>query len=71
LSKHGYKLVFESDKFVLTKNDRFMGKGYIENGMFKLNLIKEKAYVYIVDYFLLWHARLDHVNYDLLIVWLS
>jgi hypothetical protein len=48
-----------------------MGKGYIENGMFKLNLIKEKAYVYIVDYFLLWHARLDHVNYDLLIVWLS
>jgi hypothetical protein len=28
LSKHGYKLVFGSDKFVLIKNDMFVGKGY-------------------------------------------
>jgi hypothetical protein len=40
LSKHGYKLVFESDKFVLTKNSMFVGKGYAENEMFKLNLIR-------------------------------
>lgn len=64
LSKHGYKLVFESDKFVLTKNSMFVGKCYAENGMFKLNLIMENAYVYIVDSFSLWHDRLGHVNYD-------
>lgn len=28
LSKHGFKLVFESDKFVLTKNGMSVGKGY-------------------------------------------
>jgi hypothetical protein len=64
LFKHGYKLVFESDKFVLTKNSTFVGKGYAENRMFKVNLIKENAFVYIVDSFSLWHARLGHVNYD-------
>jgi hypothetical protein len=37
LSKHGYKLVFESEKFVLTKNNMFVGKGYAENGI--LNFI--------------------------------
>jgi hypothetical protein len=63
-SKHDYKLVFELDKFDLTKNSMFMGKGYVENGMFKLNLIKENASIYIVDSFLLWHARLGHVNYN-------
>ena len=27
LSKHGFKLVFESNKFVLTKNGMYVGKG--------------------------------------------
>ena len=36
LNKHGFRLVFESDKFVLTKNGVYVGKGYINRGMFKL-----------------------------------
>ena len=64
LSKHGYKLVFESDKFILSKKGVFVGKGYAANGMFKLNLINKSVSVYIVDSFSLWHARLGHVNYD-------
>ncbi|PON81118.1 Zinc finger, CCHC-type [Trema orientale] len=28
LNKHGFRMVFESDKFVLTKNGLFVGKGY-------------------------------------------
>nr|KAJ0203951.1 hypothetical protein LSAT_V11C500267090 [Lactuca sativa] len=36
LNKHGFRLVFESDKFVLTKNYVHVSKGYAERGMFKL-----------------------------------
>lgn len=52
---HGYKLVFESGKFVLIKNDMFVGKGYVENGMFKLNLIKENAFFFFNIFFTLFH----------------
>lgn len=41
-----------------------VGKGYAENEMFKLNLIRENASVYIMDSFSSWHARLGHVNCD-------
>ncbi|CAL8118819.1 unnamed protein product [Prunus armeniaca] len=40
LSKNGFKLVFESDKFVLTKNGMYVGKGYLTDGLFKMNLDK-------------------------------
>ena len=38
LSKNGFKLVIESDKFVLTKNGMYVGKGYMSNGLFKINI---------------------------------
>ncbi|GJR12583.1 zinc finger, CCHC-type containing protein [Tanacetum coccineum] len=38
LNKFGFKLVFESDKFILSKGGMFIGKGYHTNGMFKLNI---------------------------------
>ncbi|XP_077245915.1 uncharacterized protein LOC143885588 [Tasmannia lanceolata] len=37
LIKKGFKLVFEADKFVITKNGEFVGKGYSSEGLFKLN----------------------------------
>lgn len=33
LTKHDFKLVFESNKFVLTKNGNSVGKGYVVGGM--------------------------------------
>ena len=39
LSKNGFRLVFESDKFVLTKNGMHVGKGYMSDGLFKLNVM--------------------------------
>ncbi|KAI3728850.1 hypothetical protein L6452_17494 [Arctium lappa] len=39
LNKFGFKLVFESDKFVLSKNGMYVGKGYALNGMLKLNVM--------------------------------
>ena len=38
-SKKGFRLVFESDKFVLTKSGIYVGKGYISNGLFKMNVM--------------------------------
>ena len=69
LSKKGFKLVFEYDRFILTKAGMYVGKGYLTEGLFKLNVLvmntmnnNKSTSVYIVDYFVLWHARLGHVN---------
>ena len=34
LSKNGFKLVFESNKFVFMKNEMYVGKGYMTNALF-------------------------------------
>ena len=69
LSKKGFKLVFESDKFILTKAGMYVGKGYLAEGLFKLNVLvtntinnNKNASTYIVDSFVLWHGRLGHIN---------
>ncbi|KAD3336335.1 hypothetical protein E3N88_31854 [Mikania micrantha] len=72
LNKHGFRLVFESDKFVLTKRGMFVGKGYAQNGMFKLNVIakvenmNENALTsaYLIESSNVWHGRLGHVNFN-------
>ncbi|GLU19483.1 hypothetical protein SLE2022_357320 [Rubroshorea leprosula] len=68
LNKFGFKLVFEADKFILSKGGIFVGKGYACEGMFKMNInynINNKGVVsaYILDSFNLWHHRLGHVNF--------
>ncbi|KAJ9559825.1 hypothetical protein OSB04_004985 [Centaurea solstitialis] len=63
LNKHGFRLVFESDKFVLTKMGVFVGKGYAVNGMFKLNVMAVKPSVneinkssaYLLESSYTWH----------------
>ena len=39
LNSHGFWLVFESDKFVLSKNGMYVGKWYLSGGMWKLNVM--------------------------------
>ena len=63
LSKHSFKIVFEADKFILSKNGMFVGKGYVANGMFKLNIENENISAYLVESLDLWHERLGHVNF--------
>nr|GFD21925.1 zinc finger, CCHC-type [Tanacetum cinerariifolium] len=70
LNKCGYKHVYESDKYILSKSGVFVGFGYYNNGMFMLNLNKvpdDSNSVYMssstVVNSLLWHARLGHVHY--------
>ncbi|KAL6350152.1 hypothetical protein AAG906_004091 [Vitis piasezkii] len=45
LNKKGFKLVFESDKHVLTKSGTFVGKGYMSEGLFKLNVFNDNVQV--------------------------
>ena len=63
LLKHGFRMIFEADKFILSKNGIFVGKGYATNGMFKLNIDNENISAYIVESLDLWHERLGHVNF--------
>ena len=68
LNKFSFKLVFEIDKFVLSKGVMFVGKGYACEGMFKLNVLvisnKNVVSAYIVESSsFLWHHRLGHINF--------
>ena len=51
LCKSGVKVVLESDKLILSKNEIFVGKGYATDDMYKLSIIDEDIYgcAYIVD----------------------
>ena len=71
LSKNGFRLVFESDKFVLTR------KGYLCDCLFKMNVMtmvpsnitnnkdsnKTSTFAYLIESPNLWHNRLGHVNF--------
>lgn len=62
LDKHGFRMVFEPDKVVLSKSRMHVGKCYVLDGLFKLNVItvikKVKNSTYFLESFNLWHGRL-------------
>ena len=74
LNNHGFQLVFESNKFVLSKSGMYVRKGYMSDGMWKLNVMaiikssmnKASTFTYILESSNLRHGRLGHVNYDTL-----
>ena len=74
LSKKGFRLLFESDKFVLTKSEVYVGKGYTSNELFKMNVMtivsdfnnKNTSSTYMFEFSNIWHGRLGHVNFDTL-----
>ena len=39
LNSHGFRLVFESNKFVLSKSRMYVRKGYMSDDMSKLNVM--------------------------------
>ena len=49
LNKKGFKLVFESDKHALTKGGTFVGKAYISEGLFKLNVFNDNVIASIIN----------------------
>ena len=67
LCRDCFKLVFESNKCILSKFGTFVGKGYESGGLFRLSLsdvCNKVAYNVInVDESNFWHSRLCHVNF--------
>jgi hypothetical protein len=77
LLRAGYRIVKESNKFVITKNNVFIGKGFTCDGLFKLNVIKcnsnesssisntpiSSTVAQINESCDVWHVRLGHVNF--------
>ena len=67
LCRDGYKLVFESNKCILSKYGTFVGKGYESGGLFCLSLID--ACVNSVNHIRqdnetkFWHSCLCHINF--------
>ena len=69
LHKAGFFQNIGYDQYVITKNGSFVGKGYGCDNMFKLNVEMNKnvaSSFYIVSSFIVWHARLCHVNKKLI-----
>ena len=69
LSKKGFKLVFVSNNFILTKNGMYVRKGYMSNGLFKMNVITvvppiknnnkiSTSSAYMLESSNVWHGRL-------------
>ena len=66
--------MFESNKFILSKSGMCVGKGYVNDGIWKLNVMtiiksnmnKESTSTYMLESSNLWHGTLGHVNYDTL-----
>jgi hypothetical protein len=66
LCRDGYKLVFESNKCVLSKYGTFVGKGYESGDLFRLSLhdvCNKSVNNVILNELYIWHSRLYHINF--------
>src|SRR3954462_4648347 len=67
LCRDGFKLVFESNKVVISKYVQFVGKGYKCGGLFRLSL--SDSCTKIINHVCndnesnVWHSRLCHINF--------
>jgi hypothetical protein len=77
LCHDGFKLVFESNKFIVSKFGLFTGKGYVCRGLFRLSVVEDcNKFVNLTSCFnseyidgdtTIWHCRLCHINFDRII----
>ena len=67
LAKKGFKCVLISDKVVISKNEMFLGKGYLNESLFKQNvmvvdiIIKNVVSVYLLDGMPVWDMQLKNI----------
>jgi hypothetical protein len=75
LCRDGFKLVFESNKFIVLKFGLFIGKSYDSGGLFRLsmaddcnNVANSVSYSELnVSEVAVWHSRLCHISFDRII----
>ena len=70
LLRASYRIVKGSNKFVIFKSNIFIGKGFICDGLFRLNVINSSDNEIYISFALniescdIWHGRLGHVNFN-------
>jgi len=69
LCRYGYKLVFESNKDVISKFRNFVCKGYDSGGLFPLNTIDPNFHLNIASMNKIcesnvWYSHFYHINFD-------
>jgi hypothetical protein len=72
LCRDDFKLVFESNKFIVSKFRLFIGKGYDNGDLFRLSVIDAcnnmanslSCSEMNVGEAAVWHSRLCHINFD-------
>ena len=69
LLRAGYKIVKESNKFVISKSNIFIGKCFVCDGLFRLNVINSSdneisPVALNIESCDIWHGRLRHVNFN-------
>ena len=64
MNKVGFKQVFKTDQYVLSKKGMCASKGYACDCLFKLNIKmnENSSLAYIVSCVNVWHGRLCHMN---------
>ena len=70
LYANGFKMVMESRMLFYLRMKYFLGKGYVKDDMFKINVTaikkcynKEKSNTYMLESCNLWYNRLGHLNF--------
>ncbi|PHT46593.1 hypothetical protein CQW23_15751 [Capsicum baccatum] len=71
LDKREFKCVTISGKIVISKGEIYVGKDYLIEGLYKINVMtveinKSSKSSYFLESYDLWHERLGHVNYKTL-----
>ena len=72
LVKNGFELSFKCNKVVITQTGTFVGKGYLSDGLFLINVepvlggFINVPSVNCVESSDLWHSRLGHLNFGAL-----
>ena len=65
INKAGFKQTMKFDNYVISKNGLFVGKGYVCDEMFKLNVENNKvstSSVYVLSSINFGHTRFCHIN---------
>lgn len=75
-----HKIVLELNHLIISKENLFLGKGFVSGGLFRINVCESpdlslnensdcsfsSSIVLNIGYCEVWHARLGHVNYGTL-----
>ena len=65
-------MVFEVARVTLSKAEMYVEKGYMTDGLFKMNVMiviptinkKNFPVIYVLESSILWYGTLGHINYD-------